>query len=923
MKDSRSLGSAFAVLLLLLAFAGLMQAQSSSGTSGTLRGWVLDPSGAAIVGAAVEIQNPVSHYGRSTVTDSQGKFEFDNLPFNPYRVNGKAPSFQAGGQEVDVRSPIPVEIKLTLQIGTAAQSVAVSAQAEAMLEVDPIAHTDMDRDLFDKLPLSGQSSSLSSLVTMAAPGISADSDGMFHGFGDHASNSFSVDGQKITDQQSKVFSNQIPLDSVQSMEVIQGAPPAEYGDKTSVVIVVTTRSGLGESKPHGQIDTSYGTFGSESAGFNLAYGGQSWGNFISANAMGTDRFLDGPELTVMHDRGNQGNLFDRIDFKPSQADTINLNLSYTRSWFQSPNSFDGQDATAWSGVVVNNDGLGPNGLPVGSQDQHAKIRTFNIAPTWTHLFGAHTLFTVGAFVRQDQFNYYPSRDPFADFTPDLQSETIGQDRRLTNAGGHMDLSYVAGIHNIKAGLSYDQTLLGEHDTFGIVDPTLNAVCLNSDGSPNTLASLMNPTQCTGSLSPNPKFAPLLGCYDLTRTGILPGSDGCPGSRSGAYTFNGNGNIKEMALFFQDNITVKNWNFNVGLRFDDYHGLTSATALEPRLGAAYHIKATKTVVRASYARTMETPFNENLVLSSLGCNDPVVNALMSTLGACNTTPLSPGSRNEFHAGLQQAFGKYLTVDGEYIWKYTNKAFDFSVFGSTPITFPIEWDRSKIPGYAVRATMPNLHGLSAFVVFSSVAARFFTPQVAGIGSTPEGSTVFRIDHDELFNQTTHMQYQPWKNGPWFGFTWRYDSGQVAGAVPCAGGNCNNGPDGTDSIVDVSKLSPDQQFQAGLFCGSVHATITTPISPNGLCPASQYGSTLLKIPAAGTENDDHNPPRIAPRNLFDLALGDDNLFHGERYKWSARLAVANLTNREALYNFLSTFSGTHYVSPRAVTATISFHF
>ncbi len=922
MQVSRSSRTSFALLVLIVS-AGLMQAQSSSGTAGTVRGWVLDPSGAAIVGAAVDIQNPVSHYSRSMVTDSQGKFEFNNLPFNPYHVNGKAPGFQASQQAVDVRSPIPVEVKLSLRIGTEAQTIAVSAQAEAMLEVDPIAHTDMDRELFDKLPLSGQSSSLSALVTMAAPGISADSDGMFHGFGDHASNSFSVDGQKITDQQSKVFSNQIPLDSVQSMEVIQGAPPAEYGDKTSLVIVVTTRSGLGEDKPHGQIDTSYGTFGTENAGFNLAYGGKSWGNFISANAMGTDRFLDGPEWTVMHDRGNQGNLFDRIDFKPSTADTINLNLSYTRSWFQSPNSFDAQNATAWSGVVVDNNGLGPDGLPVGSQDQHAKIRTFNIAPTWTHLVSAHTLFTVGAFVRQDQFNYYPSRDPFADFTPDLQSETVGQNRRLTNAGAHADVSYVNGIHNIKAGVSYDQTLLGEHDTFGIVDPTLNAVCLNADGSPNTLASLTNPTLCTGLLTPNPKFVPLLGCYDLTRIGILPASDGCPSSRSGMYLFNGNGDIKEMALFLQDNITVKNWNFNVGLRFDDYHGITAAKALEPRLGAAYNIKKTQTVIRASYARTMETPFNENLVLSSLGCNDAVVNALMSTLGACNTTPLSPGTRNEFHAGLQQAFGKYLTVDGEYIWKYTNRAYDFSVFGSTPITFPIEWDHSKIPGYAVRATMPNWHGLSAYIVFSSVAARFFTPQVSGIGSTPEGSTVFRIDHDEVFNQTTHMQYQPWKNGPWFGFTWRYDSGQVAGQVPCAGGNCDNGPNGADSVVDVSRLSPDQQFEAGLFCGSVHATVTTPISANGLCPASQYGSTLLKIPAAGTENDDHNPPRIAPRNLFDMAVGDDNLFHGERYKWSARLAVANLTNREALYNFLSTFSGTHYVSPRAVTATISFHF
>ena len=83
------------------------------------------------------------------------------------------------------------------------------------------------------------------------------------------------------------------------------------------------------------------------------------------------------------------------------------------------------------------------------------------------------------------------------------------------------------------------------------------------------------------------------------------------------------------------------------------------------------------------------------------------------------------------------------------------------------------------------------------------------------------------------------------------------------------------------------------------------------------------MLQIPAPGTENDDHNPPRIASRNLFDIGVGDDNLFHGDKYKWSARVTVVNLTNNYALYNFLSTFSGTHYVTPRAITATIGFHF
>ncbi|HUI53838.1 MAG TPA: TonB-dependent receptor [Bryobacteraceae bacterium] len=907
---------------LLLSY-GLAHAQSSSGTSGTVRGSVLDPSGAAIVGAQVDIQNPISHYRRNTVTDNQGRFQFDNLPFNPYHVSANAPKFQMSDQEVDVKSPIPVDLKLNLQIGAETTSVEVTADAKDLIEVDPIAHTDVDRGLFDKLPLESQSSSLSSLVTLSAPGTSADSNGLFHGFGDHAQNSFSVDGQKITDQQSKVFSNQIPLDSVQSMEVIQGAPPAEYGDKTSLVIVVTTRSGLDVTQPHGEVTADYGSFGTGGGGFNLAYGGKQFGNFISANGMDTGRFLDGPEFAVLHDHGNQGNLFDRVDLKPSQADTINVNFGFTRSWFQTPNSWDGQNATAWSGVVVDNGGIGPNGQIVGPQDQRSKIRTFNVAPTWTRLVNPHTLFTFGAFVRQDQFNYYPSSNPFSDLTPNLQSETVGQNRRLTNIGSHADLSYVNGIHNMKMGISYDHTFLTESDSFGIVNPNLNAVCLNADGSPFTGPGLTDPGQCTGLLQPNPNFVPLLGCVDLTRTARLPGSDGCPNSTSGLYTFKGHADIKELSLFYQDAISIHNWTFNLGLRGDIYNGLATAKQIEPRLGLAYNIKPTNTVLRVSYARTLETPFNENLVLSSTGCNDQIVNALMSTLGPCNPAPLGPGWRNEFHAGIQQAMGRYLVIDGEYIWKYTHRAYDFSIFGSTPLTFPVEWARSKIPGYAARVSVPNIHGLTAFVVFSSVAARFFTPQISGIGTTPGGSSVFRIDHDENFNQTTHLQYQPWKNGPWLGFNWRYDSGMVAGSVPCVGGNCNNGPNGTDSIVDFSGLSPDQQFQAGLFCGAQRATPTTPINTTGLCPGAQFGSTLITIPAPGTENDDHNPPRIASRNLFDLAVGQDNLLRGDHYKLSVRLAVVNLTNQAALYNFLSTFSGTHYVSPRTVTATIGFHF
>jgi hypothetical protein len=901
----KSLHAAFMVLFYLAS--GIYGYAQSGGSSASISGTVLDQSDAVVPNATVEIHNPVSAFERSATTDSSGKFSFPNVPFNPYHLSITVAGFAPYTQDVEVRATVPLVLKISLQVAGSSESVTVESGSD-LVENDSTFHTDVDRGLFDKVPLESQSSSLSSLVTLATPGIAADSNGLFHGLGDHAENSFSVDGQPITDQQSKVFSNQIPLDSVQSLEVIAGAPPAEYGDKTSVVINVTTRSGLGMTTPHGSVTASYGSFGTSNLDFNLGYGGQKWGNFISVSGLNSGRFLDPPEFAVMHDKGNEENIFDRLDFQFSNVDSFHLNLGFTRSWFQTPNSYDSEFATPWNGVIVSNGGLGPNGLPVGPADQRSQIKTFNIAPSWTRLINNTTVFTLGAFVRRDAYNYYPSANPFADLgAPGLQSETVGQNRTLTNAGVLSNITYVKGIHNIKAGAVYEQTFLNESDTLGIVDPTYLPSLVGANGLPCFVGGVALAAPCT-TLRP----------YDLTQ----------PGGGT-QYTFNGHTDVKELALYLQDTITKGSWSFNLGLRGDFYNGLTTHKEAEPRIGIAYNIKRTNTVLRVSYARTMESPFNENLVLSSIGCDNAVLNPLLSC-SAPVSNPLSPGWRNEFHAGIQQAFGKYVVFSGEYIWKYTHNGYDFSVLGATPITFPVEWNNSKIPGYAGRISVPNFHGFSALMVFSSVAARFFTPQIGGAGSVPGAIGAFRIDHDEKFNQTTHLQYQPWKTGPWFGFNWRYDSGLVAGPAPCAGGNCANGPAGSDSVVDVSGLSPDQQFEAGLFCGAVRATppsatnpIGTPISPNNLCPASQYGSTLIQIPAPGTENDDRNPPRIASRSLFDLAIGHDNLFHGDRYKWSAQFTVVNLTNNYALYNFLSTFSGTHYVTPHALAAQIGFHF
>ena len=904
----------FVLFALLLVFSTSHAAQTT-GATGAVTGTVQDTSGAVIVGAQIQVQDPATGLSRTAVSDSNGEFRIPNLPFNPYHLTVTAPGFNAYTQDVNVRSAVAVPVTAHLAIGAAATTVQVTASD--LLETDSNFHTDVDRKTIDELPLESQSSSLSSLVTLSSPGVTADSNGLFHGLGDHASNSFSIDGQPITDQQSKVFSNQLPSNSVQSMEVIDGAPPAEYGGKTSLVIQVTTRSGQGVTKPTGSVTSSYGTFGSSTGSLDLSYGSDNWGNFVEVDGLNTGRFLDQPEFRVFHDKGNEENFFDRVDTTINSRNNAHVNFNYSRSWFQTPNSYD---STNVINIVQNGASSTPVTGAVGSSDQRSQINTFDIAPSYTHILSNYAVLNVGPYIRRDAYDYYPSNNPLADKgAPNLQTSSIGQSRSLTNAGIHADLTYTRGIHLIKIGGNYAQTYLNEQDTLGIVDALYNAPCVDASGNP--LPGYSSPTSCGGNL-PNPGYQPVLAPYDLTRGG-------------GTYTFRGHTDVKEIGVYAEDQITVGNWLLNLGLRGDVYNGLADASQAEPRLGVSYKINATSTVLRVSYARTLESPFNENLVLSSQGCS----NAVLSPLLLCSTGvqgTLQPGFKNEFHAGLQQAFGKNFVLSGDYIWKYTHNAFDFSVLGNTPITFPIDWHNSKIPGFALRASVPNYHHLTAYVVMSSVAARFFPPQVAGAGATVgQPGLPFRIDHDERFNQTTHLQYQTpgqWHGWmlPWFGFNWRFDSGMVAGSVPCYN-PLSNDPNsacaatsttlnGLPAVI-LSGLTADEQAEAGLTCNGQRATPGNPLP--AVCLASQLSSRLVHIPAPGTGDNDKAPPRIAPRNLFDASIGQDNLFRGQHYKWSLKLTAVNLTNKYALYNFLSTFSGTHYVTPRAMTAELGFHF
>lgn len=851
-------------LFFLAAFVAASGATRAGQTSANVEGIVLDSTGGYVVGATVEIHNLVSRYSQKIATDSGGRFRFTNVPLDPYHLTVKAKGFDEYSQEVDTRSLIGSSLEIHLTVAATTETVVVEASAAELLETTPTAHVDIGRELIEKLPTEGSSSGLSLVIQQSSPAVVADSNGSFHPLGEHADVSYSVDGQSITDQQSKTFANQLPVDAVQSMEAISGVAPAEFGDKTSLVVRVTTRSGLGVNRPTGSVTLNYGSFGNATADFSLSFGGNRWGNFVAVNGLESGRFLDTPEFFPVHSRGNSQSIFDRFDLQTSDKDTLHLNVGYTRSWFQIPNTFDQQFT---------------------GQDQRQFMRTVNFAPSWTRTISPAKLLNLSVYVRQDRVNYYPSSDALKD-----QPATFSQQRRLTATGAHVDFSYAKGRHTAKVGAAYGYWGLSEGFALGLTDPTYNAVCLNPDGTPDGNPAPTDPTLCAaGGMTPNPGFVPGLLPFDLTRDGTL-------------YHFNGAQGINEAALYAQDDITLGNWVINLGLRGDLYRGISTAQALEPRTGLAYSIKKTNTVLRVGYGYFLETPYNENLIVSSTTGK--------GGLGSQNLgpTPIEAGKRNQFVAGFQQALGKYALIDAQYFWKYTHNAYDFDVLFNTPLAFPIQWRKSKIDGFGIRLNVPDWHGITGYSVFGHTRARFFGPETGGIiFNSPVDVSVFRIDHDQAFQQNTRIQYQPFKRSPWIGLSWQYDSGQVAGAVP--------------DYSTALTFTGDQQAAIGLYCGSTFATISSPI--RSCASGLPQGATRVLIPAPGTYNADLHPARVASRNMIDLGVGMDDIFHGDRYKIDAKLTLTNLTNEIALYNFLSTFSGTHFLPPRTYTAELSLHF
>lgn len=205
----------------MLILSGL---PSQAPVLGNACGVAQDQTGAAIAGGIVELSSTSVRLKSST--DTTGQFCFKDIEPGLYQLTLQADGFKTDHRQMKVDAGESVRVKVSMVISSVGQEVTVTV-AEG--SADPgslnVAQTQITSGLILNLPSESVNAAMSSILTLATPGVAADSNGVFHPLGEHAETSFSLDGQPISDQQSRIFSNQISVNTIQEMRTIQGAPP--------------------------------------------------------------------------------------------------------------------------------------------------------------------------------------------------------------------------------------------------------------------------------------------------------------------------------------------------------------------------------------------------------------------------------------------------------------------------------------------------------------------------------------------------------------------------------------------------------------------------------------------------------------------------------------------------------------------------
>jgi hypothetical protein len=784
-------------------------------SAGTVRGTVTGPDGKPMGGVPLVLRNDITGFNAEARSDGDGRFHFFNIPFNPYELHVEVQGFQTRHLAVDVRSPAPVEIAVKLALQGVAENVSVQGEKPAGVLETDSSQSHVDID-----------KSFIARAPAAAPSRGMEAL-VIQAPGFSADENGRYHFQGAHSQQSYVvdgqpISDQIGVTFSNSIDpgILQSAEVI-YGNVPAeygekIAAVINLTTKSGLGGGAPRGDVHVGA-----ARFNTYDAGASAGG--GSSRFGYYGSIDASKSDRFLDPVNFDNLHNQGD---SERAFLRLDFAST----------DASSTVRLSGLVGRTQRDVPNTFNQQEAGAANNVQTddWNANLGWQIVLSPTAVLDTTVFGRNNRFTYRGSPDdPFV---------AANSRRVLDNYGVQPTLSFQLGTANqLKAGAIYKSYPISERFSFGITGPGLN------DPASDTY---------------NPNLSP----YDLTRGGLL-------------FLFEQSKTVTYLAGFVEDTVRLSNLTAQIGFRYDHNSFPRTESQLQPRIGLAYYIPATKTVLRASYNRIFETPEYENILFSSsAAANSLVPPEVQKSRELGGGVLLVPSEKQDaYDAGLQQAIGSHVRVDVDFWRRDSQNAGDQDQFLNTGIVFPLAFQRGKLHGWNVRLDLAPVAGLRGYASVGHVRAIYVPPFAGGLfldaGALDEISGgPFLIDHDENLQVQGGLTCDFGKSGIWASATARYDSGLVSGV-------------GIADLVD----DPDNSFA---------------------------------IPYIREHNGgDLDPNRIAPRTVWSFSTGADLSRYG--LPVTVQVDLLNAFDKKGLYNVLSVFGGTHVIPPRTVSGRLRYVF
>ena len=800
---------------LLLIAAAISPTSLFAASAGVVRGKVLGPDNKPLAGVVVQLRNDITGFKQDVATASDGTFAFNNVPYNPYELHIDVQGFQPAHASVDVHSPVPIEQTFVLKVAGVSESISVTAEPPAAQ-----LETDNSQSHID-IDKSYIAKAPAAVASRAMEQIVTSTPG----FAKDENGRFHFQGAHS-----------------QSEYVVDGQT---ISDQTGVTFSNSIDPGIAQG-----IEIIYGNVPAEFGEKVGAVINLTTKSGLGAGDPKTEVFVGGSKFATVEAGASVGGgtqtfgYFGSINGSKSDRflDPVNFdNLhnhgntarGFLRLDTQSPDSRSSFRATLLIGETHRDV---PNTFTQEAAGQNERVRSAdeNINLGWQSILSQTSVLEVVAFGRFSKFKLTG--------TPQDTPVVVASDRTLNNYGIAPAFNWTNANNEVKVGLNLKRYPIREKFSFGITDPGLNDPAV-----PDAY---------------NPNLAP----YDLTRGGHL-------------FVFNDRRTGSYDAAYIQDNIKFGDLTANLGVRYDRNSLPLRETAVQPRLGVAYFIPATKTVLRASYNKVLYTPEYENILFGSspaaAALAPPAVRASQE-LGGGDLLVHSE-RQNAFTVGVQQALGSHIRFDADYWRRRSRFAGDQSQFQNTGVVFPLAFKAGHLDGWDVRLDLAKAAGFRGFLSLGHTHAEYVPPLAGGLFldagaiDTLTGGP-FLIDHDQKLQAQGALNYDFGASGVWVGTNVRYDSGLVTGA-------------------DVASLlaDPDNAFAVPY------------ITQN-----------------SGTDLD---PNRVKPRTIVDFSLGADLIQY--HVPLSIQADLLNATNKKGVYNILSTFGGTHVIPPRMLAVRVRYTF